>query len=697
MPRLLIVDDDQYCRESLSDALAGTDHHIRFAKDGGEAIAMIAEEKPDLILLDLEMPDVDGFQVLCYLTTTPDCADIRTIIITAERELVAGANNPDNAVNYIPKPYSHQELRDLVTAVLTSCRPDNSPSTSEAPPLVPHPSSSTLSGKPENAHSVVTSRGVASAGGVRTRPPETGSSERPGKAACQVAFDALPHGVVLTSQDGTINYVNAAVEESFGYSKNDLVGQSIRILIHDSAHTDYDGFRHKNSLTAQTVSSSNRLSIRVRRKDGTSFTVELALATATFDGKSFVLASMIDTSHRELAEARFRHVFEASASGMILIDSRGRIQLANQAIETMFGYKRVELINQPIETLVPRRFRHGHVAQRNAFIANPETRSMGAGRDLFGLKKDGTEFPVELGLNPIKTEEGTLVLGSVIDITERQRAADRLREMTEEALQANQSKSEFLAAMSHELRTPLNAILGFSQGLLERADRQPLNEHQKDRIAKIYKSGEHLLSLINNILDIAKVEAGKTDLHITTFPLTLVFNDVLALAQAVAREKPGLTVTLDVEPHLPEITTDAGKLKQILINLASNACKFTARGTVTLKAECGSGGFILSVADTGVGITPDQLDRVFEKFHQIRQATSQSIKGTGLGLPLSKKLAELLGGSISVQSKAGEGTVFSVRLPLILSPVELSGHGSAVHPASSTDIKESSSLTGAPI
>jgi len=231
---------------------------------------------------------------------------------------------------------------------------------------------------------------------------------------------------------------------------------------------------------------------------------------------------------------------------------------------------------------------------------------------------------------------------------------------------ATHAKNAFLANMSHELRTPLNAIIGFSEGLLERTQIHPLNEHQKDRLLKIKLSGDHLLALINDMLDIAKIEAGRMQTHVTTFYLGTLAREVGALAEGLIKHRPQLRFRLDLgeQEHLPPITTDRDKLRQILVNLLSNAVKFTEQGAVTLRVRRDGGQMVLCVEDTGVGIAEEHLEPIFEEFYQVEQATHRSIKGTGLGLSICKAFADLLGATIAVQSAVGQGSTFTVALPL---------------------------------
>ncbi|MGD0383996.1 MAG: GAF domain-containing sensor histidine kinase, partial [Thermoguttaceae bacterium] len=224
---------------------------------------------------------------------------------------------------------------------------------------------------------------------------------------------------------------------------------------------------------------------------------------------------------------------------------------------------------------------------------------------------------------------------------------------------AARAKDEFLANMSHELRTPLNAIIGFSEGLLERADRHPLNDHQKDRLAKINKSGEHLLVLINRILDLTSIEAGKTQVNPTSFDLETLVGEVSGMAEELLQRKPQVRYTIDLENGLPPIVSDRDMLKQILINLISNAVKFTEQGSIKLWVSCDERSVLLSVEDTGVGIAEKHLDHIFEKFYQVRETVGSSLKGFGLGLSICKKYSSLLGGTLTLRSIEGQGSTFT--------------------------------------
>lgn len=364
-----------------------------------------------------------------------------------------------------------------------------------------------------------------------------------------------------------------------------------------------------------------------------------------------------------LVESRYRDLVDSMPDAIVMVNDAGHIILVNRQLEHLFGYQGAELLGHPIEVLVPERYRGRHSHHRGNYLSTPRLRPMGAGLELFGRRKDGSEFPVEISLSPLETDDGPLVSAAVRDITERKRFEQALREKNEELQRANQAKNRFLATMSHELRTPLNAIIGFTGLMLMRLS-GPLTADQDKQLTAVQSSGKHLLSLINDLLDLAKIESERVEMSIEAVVWQQVIGDVADTLRPAAMAK-GLTLTVEA-PDAPVVApANRRALHQIILNLANNAIKYTRQGSVRLQLSQGVVGQRLvtevAVQDTGVGIQPRDQERLFQAFMQVGSA-SPEIEGTGLGLYLCRKLADLLGGHIALHSTPGVGSRFSFRV-----------------------------------
>jgi PAS domain S-box-containing protein len=489
----------------------------------------------------------------------------------------------------------------------------------------------------------------------------------------------------MIDESGRIVLVNREIERLFGYPRSELLGKPVEMLLPVELRED-----HSRERAAFLRAPSMRTMGAGRELFGLTSTgeripLEIGLTPVATDEGLFVLSSVVDVSPRKRAEARFREAVESSPNGMLMIDHAGNIVLVNREIERMFGYVRKQLLGSKVEMLLPERFRAAHPASRDAFFAEPEKRLMGEGRELHGLRSDGSEFPVEIGLNPIETDDGLFVLGSVVDISARKRAEDERREL--EARLRQSQKLEAIGTLAGGIAHDFNNILGTIQGyaeLLERSGR--LATPDLADLMEVIKASERGRTLVQQILTFSRRQEP------TRKPLKLdrVVGDVGKLLRATLPST--VEVRIRAEERTPTILGDENAVHQVLMNLASNAAHAMPGGGLMEIVTDGvylSDSFVrshpglheghysrITVRDEGVGMEESVLQRAFEPFF----STKEPGKGTGLGLPIVHAIVRDHGGMVSLESRPQVGTVVRCYFPAALAEVELATPSTAELP-----------------
>ncbi len=386
-------------------------------------------------------------------------------------------------------------------------------------------------------------------------------------------------------------------------------------------------------------------------------------------------------SHRDRAVQELDAVVVSLADGLVTFDDNGIIRACNPAAERAFARKQADIVGRHLRFLVKAPYRTADGDTMGEFLMGGESPELAAPREVVGIRGDGSEFPMEVTIGVMRRDGKQVYVAMGRDITAKRRAQEALehaKEAAEDAREAaedaSRSKSQFLANMSHELRTPLNAILGYS-ALLEEDAREADDRSAVADLGRIGAAGHHLLSLIDSVLDLAKIEASRMDVDIEEVEVRSLASDVAATV-APLMDKNGNAFELNVADDVGSVHSDAIRVRQVLLNLLSNSAKFTENGRVSLDitTETGDAGpsVVFRVSDTGIGMTAEQLGRVFEPFTQADGSTTRRFGGTGLGLTICRETAELLGGDVHAKSQPNEGSTFAVRLP-VGSPADPAG------------------------
>ena len=472
----------------------------------------------------------------------------------------------------------------------------------------------------------------------------------------RLAVEACPSGMIMTNADGKILLVNTEVERLFGYSREELLNQSIDILVPIAKRGQHGG--HRASFVARP--EARRMGVGRDlfgvRKDGTQIPVEIGLNPIQTGEGLLILSAITDITERKSADERFRLVVEACPSGMIMTDSDGKIVLMNAEAERLFGYAREELFGRAIDVLVPAMSRPGHAKLRKDFIAAPQARRMGIGRDLYGARKNGTQIPIEIGLNPIQTGDGLMILSAITDISERKRATEELANRSELLERSNADLEQFAYAASHDLQEPLRMVSSYSSLLAEHYDGRA-DEKSEKYIRYVLDGARRMQQLIQDLLAYSRVDSQAE-------PPVLIKSEIAVKTALdnlkVAIESSHAEVECDA---LPAVYADTVQLTQLFQNLIGNAVKFRrdCAPHIHIGAKRNNGKWTFHVADNGIGIEKQYAERVFHMFQRLHERGRY--EGSGIGLAIVKKIVERHGGRVWFESQPKNGTTFYFTMP----------------------------------
>jgi protein-histidine pros-kinase len=471
-------------------------------------------------------------------------------------------------------------------------------------------------------------------------------------------LESAPDAMVIVDSKGKIVLVNSRTEELFGYERHELLGYSVEILLPERFHGRHTLHRAQFTKDPRKRPMGAGLELFGLRKDGSEFPVEISLSPIRTADGILVSSAIRDLTQRKKAEERFRSLLEAAPDAMIMVDHSGTIALVNAQAERVFQYGRSELIGRPIEILIPERYRGQHPRHRGGFFGEPRVRPMGVGLELFGVRKDGLEFPVEISLSPLMTEEGTMVTAAIRDVTARKLADAQIKKLHDELERALRrsdklaSTGRLVATIAHEINNPLDSLYNVMHLLRGNAS---LDETAKELVELAESEVMRLSNLTRQTLAPHRESPQAVDSKASQ-----ICDDVCALFQPQFR-KAGIELRRDYRSD-GDVRVAASDLRQVFTNLIANAIDAMENGGRLDLVVCNTAehGVEVSVEDTGCGIPADDVESIFHPFF-----TTKGEKGTGIGLWVVKGIIERAGGSISVESftNGRTGTRFQIVLP----------------------------------
>ena len=491
-------------------------------------------------------------------------------------------------------------------------------------------------------------------------------------------LEKMVDGVITIDEQGIIHSINPAGEKIFGYRPEEVIGKNVKMLMPSPYQEEHDSYLHNYLHSGHARIIGIGREVEGRRKDGSTFPMDLAVSEIRFKDQRMFSGMVRDISDRVNAEKaqqdstnRLQAVLDNVVDGIITINSKGIVQSFNPSAETIFGYSKDEVIGRNINMLMPSPYQEEHDGYLESYQKTGKAHIIGIGREVEGLRKDGSIFPMDLAVSTMIIDNETVYSGIVRDITERK--------------QMERMKNEFISTVSHELRTPLTSIRG-SLGLVMAEAVGKLPEQVKDMLTITANNTERLLLLINDILDIQKIESGMMAFRFHSMELKPFLEQAIQANQSYAEQH---AVHFILKPGLENIRiyADSDRLMQVMSNLMSNAAKFSPpQDIIELHVARHNGAIRISVSDHGVGIPEEFRDKIFEKFTQYDSTDTRKKGGTGLGMSITRLIIEKHGGRIDYVSQPQVGTTFYFELPELISelktddlPIELhNAHDSCV-------------------
>lgn len=682
MTKVLVVDDTALERTILSKMLTSNNYEVEEARDGIEALRLVKIAKPDIIISDIMMPEMDGFMLLRELKKDKDTKDIPFVVFTShyvsekDRELAIKLG----ASRYILKGIEPRDLMQEIEVVLKDyekgvIKPAELLIRTEEEYLRTYGERiyNKLMEKINELSLEIEERKSAQEELrkyherleelVYERTRELEESENNYRTLYESSSDAI----MMLDEKGFFDCNNKTLQ-MFGFSKKEnFIKTHLADLSPPDQPDGMDSFTAADIKIAQALKQgTNHFEWVLQRKNKENFPADILLTAFQFRGKQVLQATIRDiTEHKraqealEQSEEKYRSLIENTQDGVFIIQD-ARIKFGNKAFTGMTGYTKEEFIGRDFNEFISPEDRD-MVSQR--YSRRQAKEDICSEYEFHLRRKDNTIITVNMMVGLISYQGRIATMGTVKDITERKKA-EELRLENESLMSANRTKGEFLTTMSHELRTPLNIVLGFSE-LLKQKIPGELNAKQEEYVDLILGAGRHQLDLIDMILDMTRIEEGKLELVLTRISIQPIIENVLLLLHDKASMR-NVVFKTEFDPELIQITADGKRFKNIIFNLVDNAIKFSKPegGTVTISAKKADGLAQFSVSDTGISIKEEDMVKLFRLFQQVDSGTSRKYSGVGLGLAITKKLVEMHGGTITVESRPGKGSRFTFLLPI---------------------------------